>query len=59
VQLLAGVEPDGAKLAAALRSLLDVKDTAQYGVVHLTHASAKAAIRGAKTLVEAGRSRLK
>ncbi|MDQ2845825.1 MAG: hypothetical protein M3Y77_05640, partial [Actinomycetota bacterium] len=45
--LLAQVEPNGRSLSRALARLLEVKDSAQYGVVYLTLARARAAVKNA------------
>jgi hypothetical protein len=49
--LLATATPDGRDLANKLRRLLDVKDEAQYGVIIVSAARARAAVRSAGSLV--------
>ena len=50
--LVEQIAPKGKEAAKALRELLDVKDTAQYGLVHVTRPRLTAAIRRARYLVE-------
>jgi triphosphoribosyl-dephospho-CoA synthetase len=50
--LLEKVEPDGRQAAESLRRLLDMKDSAQYGVAHLGRERVKAALRQARILVQ-------
>ena len=50
--LVEQVEPDGKAAAKALRELLDMKDTAHYGLVHITTPKLTAALRRAEHLVE-------
>lgn len=49
--LVKQVEPGGPAAATALRRLLDQKDTAHYGLVHVSGQSLKAALRQAQALV--------
>jgi hypothetical protein len=51
VDLLRQVEPGGAEAAAKLDRLLDIKDTAQYGVIYVSGRDLKAAMRNAEALV--------
>ena len=51
--LLAQVEPDGDELASGLRRLIDLKDTAQYGLIHLGRQRLRSALRQARVLVNA------
>lgn len=57
--LLLQVEPDGQSLARALARLLDIKDGSQYGVVYLTSARAKTAVRNAAQLTVAAERALR
>lgn len=50
VERIAGKE--AAHAAQALRRLIDIKDTAQYGVMHLSAAQVKTAVRQAQTLID-------
>jgi hypothetical protein len=50
--LLEQIEPLGRNAAKALRELIDLKDTAHYGVVHITRPKLAAALRRARQLVE-------
>lgn len=50
--LVEQVEPGGKGAAKALRELLDMKDTAHYGLVHITTPKLTAALRRAEHLVE-------
>ena len=50
--LLKQIEPDGGAAAKALTELLDMKDTAQYGLVNMTAPRVKAALRRARQLVD-------
>ena len=43
--------PDGAKLSASLARMLDVKDEAHYGVIVVSHRSARSAVGWAASLV--------
>ena len=51
-ELLEGISPGGADAAEALRRLLDLKDTAQYGLTNISGARLKTALRQANKLVE-------
>lgn len=50
--LLAEVVPGGAEAASDLRRLLDLKDTAQYGLIFVSGQKLKGALRQAAKLVE-------
>lgn len=50
--LLSQVEPAGADAANTLRRLLDVKDTAHYGLIHLSQQRLSAVLRQAGKLVD-------
>lgn len=50
--LLAQVHPGGRDAANALRRLLDLKDTAHYGLINVSHQRLTAARRQAGTLIE-------
>jgi hypothetical protein len=50
--LLSEVNPGGAGAATTLRRLLDVKDKAHYGLIHLTGQELRVALRQARRLVE-------
>ena len=50
--LVEQVEPGGKAAAKALRELLDMKDAAHYGLVHITTPKLTAALRRAEHLVE-------
>jgi hypothetical protein len=43
--------PDGAKLSTTLGRLLDIKDEAHYGVIHVSTRKANDAVRWANLLV--------
>lgn len=49
--LLKTATPDGAKLSTTLGRLLDVKDEAHYGVIHVSTRKAKDSVRWATDLV--------
>ena len=49
--LLKTATPDGAKLATTLGRLLDIKDEAHYGVIHVSTRKANDAVRWAGLLV--------
>ena len=49
--LLATVLPDGREAAAALRRLIDLKDKAQYGIIHVSKADLETALKQAERLV--------
>lgn len=50
-RLLTEVVPGGRDAAKELRRLLDLKDTAQYGVMHVSTTELRAALRRARSLV--------
>jgi hypothetical protein len=50
--LLQQIVPEGHEAAQRLRRLLDLKDSAHYGVIHLSRGQLKTAMRQAATLVE-------
>lgn len=50
--LVRQVEPGGADAGKALSRLLDLKDTAHYGLIHVSGANLKAALRQAGQLIE-------
>lgn len=50
-RLLAEIASGGRDAAKELRRLLDVRDTAQYGVVHLSASELRSALRRAQALV--------
>lgn len=50
--LLGEIEPAGNSAASNLRQLLDLKDTAHYGLISVTAAELKGAMRRAKKLVD-------
>ena len=50
--LLEQVTPNGAEAAKSLRRLLDLKDTAHYGLIHVSQQNLKAALRQAAALVQ-------
>ncbi len=52
VDLLATVAPDGGTAANALRRLLDLKDTAHYGVIPISAGQLRTVMRQAGLLVE-------
>lgn len=49
--LLAQVVPGGEEAASWLRRLLDLKDTAHYGLIHVSGDTLKASLRQAERLV--------
>lgn len=49
---LGQVEPGGPEAARALKRLLDLKDTAQYGLIHLGGEKLRIALRQASVLVQ-------
>lgn len=51
LRLLAEVEPGGQEAARHLEVLLDLKDTAHYGVIHVTSAELRRALRRSEQLV--------
>lgn len=50
--LIAQIAGDGKKAAAELRRLLNIKDQAQYGVIHVSGDNLRGAIRRAEYLVK-------
>jgi len=50
-RLLAEILPGGRDAAKELRRLLDLKDTAQYGVMHVSTAELRSALRRARSLL--------
>ena len=59
VTLLGDVSPNGDTAAKHLDRLLDLKDSAHYGVVHLPGTELRSAMRQARALVEFAESRLR
>ncbi len=51
IDLLRQVSPGGAEAARQLQRLLDLKDSAHYGVITLSGEALKSALRGARNLV--------
>lgn len=54
--LLASVLPDGREASNALRRLIELKDKAQYGVIHVSRGDLKAALKQAERLVAFARA---
>ena len=50
--LLGQIVPDGREAAKALIVLIDLKDTAHYGLIHVTRRQLTTVVRRAKKLVE-------
>jgi hypothetical protein len=50
-QLLAQATPDGPRLAATFKRLIDLKDEAHYGLTLVSVSKARTAVRWARTLV--------
>lgn len=50
--LIAAIEPGGKDAAKSLRRLISLKDTAHYGLIHVSGQNLKAALRQAASLVE-------
>ncbi len=50
--LVAQVQPGGVEAAKLLRRLLDLKDTAHYGLINVSHQKLTASLRRAGALVE-------
>ena len=50
--LVAEIVPDGVQAANWLRRLIDLKDTAQYGIIYVSRDDLKVAMRQAEKLVE-------
>jgi hypothetical protein len=51
-KLLAGIEPDGKKAAAAMRQLIGLKDSAHYGFLSVSKRELKLSVRQASYLAE-------
>lgn len=49
--LLEQIAPNGREMASALRRLLDMKDTAHYGLIHVSRQGLTSALRQAQNLV--------
>lgn len=49
--LLATVLPDGREASAALRRLIELKDKAQYGIIHVSKADLKTALKQAERMI--------
>jgi len=43
--------PDGREASAALRRLIELKDKAQYGIIHVSRADLKTALKQAERMV--------
>jgi hypothetical protein len=52
VELIRQIAPGGGDVASILDRLLDMKDGAQYGVIHVSGTDLKTAMRSAKALVD-------
>ncbi len=52
LHLIRQIEPNGKVIAGKLDRLLDLKDSAQYGVISLSTADLKVALRNAAAIVE-------
>jgi len=50
--LLESIVPDGGEAAVALRRLIDLKDKAQYGIIHVSRADLKTAMKQAARVLE-------
>ena len=50
--LVSDIAPNGTQAAAWLRRLIDLKDTAQYGIIYVSRDDLKVAMRQAERLVE-------
>ncbi len=59
VALLREVVPDGDQAAGQLDRLLDLKDSAHYGVIHLSGPDLRSALRRAEALVSYAAARLR
>jgi hypothetical protein len=57
--LVATVEPGGKDAANALRRLIDLKETAHYGLINVSRQKLTAALRQAGTLVEFARATIR
>ena len=53
VKLLSGIASGGAEMGKDLGRLLDMKDNAQYGVIYVSEAKARQAVKWAQRIVEA------
>lgn len=51
-QLVSQIEPGGTAAASTLRRLLDLKDTAHYGLIHISRQKLTAALRQSRSLVD-------
>jgi hypothetical protein len=51
-RLLSEIVPDGRNAAKDLRRLLDFKDAAQYGVMHMSATELRSALRRARSLLD-------
>jgi hypothetical protein len=52
IDLVAQVQPGGGTAAKALARLLDLKDTAEYGVIHISARDTQSALRASATLTK-------
>ncbi len=52
ITLIEQIEPDGPKAAKALRRLLNLKDEAHYGLIDVSGADLRTALRQAQSLVD-------
>ena len=50
--LIGRIEPGGKAAAVSLRRLIDLKDTAHYGLIHVSGQNLKTALRQAAQLIE-------
>ena len=57
--LLAQIEPGGSQAAKALLTLIDLKDTAHYGLIHVSRRQLTAVMRRASALVAFGEDALR
>jgi hypothetical protein len=53
--LLAMITPGGTEAAVALRRLIDLKDKAQYGIIHISRDDLKVAMKQAERLLDFAR----
>jgi hypothetical protein len=53
--LLATLMPDDREASAALRRLIELKDKAQYGIIHVSRADLKTALKQAERMVTVAR----
>lgn len=58
-ELVHQVSPGGVEAAKHLDRLLDIKETAHYGVIHISGPELKSALRNAQALVKFGESSLR